>query len=238
MEKRKGAAKTAGRDKGGASLAFLKYQLKNSRGVVCGYAAIYILLIVFCVAIRLGNVDVPLSDKYDGCSLLAHICTCILGALPMVFLASEMIESRKHPYMLVYAFRWGRRDNLLCHLLSLAFPGALYILISVLYGEAYSEYEDLVGGVARNAAYHFAIVFALSAMVFLIAALTQNVLVSLLCVMAYAIVMLFMDIPDVWFNAIALGNSISADAAPRAAGWLIAGIVFNEIGLRIYSRTS
>lgn len=201
-----------------------------------GYVIIYLLLIIFCIGMRMGSEEIPLYDKYGGCVLPAHICTCILSAFPMLFLASEMIESEKHPYMLVYAFRWGRRDNVLCHLLSLVFPAVLFILIGILYWGVNDYNADAVGGLGRNGAYHLTAVFVLSALAFLIAMLTRNMLVSLLCVLAYTIVMLFMDVSESWFNVIALGDSIAFETIPWMISWLIAGVIFNETGLWIYRK--
>lgn len=220
----------------GISFSFLKYQLKNSRGVVWGYIIIYLLLIILSIVIRLGSEEVSLYDKVGYCSIPIHICTCILSAFPMMFLASEIIENDKHPYMFVYAFRWDRRDNLYCYLMSLIFPAVVYILLGILYRGAYNDGVYDKGGLARNAVYHLAIVFVLNALAFLVAMLTRKVLISLICVLAYTIVMLFMDVSDVWFNVIALGNSIAVEAIPRMISWLLAGVIINEIGMWIYHK--
>lgn len=215
------------------SMSFLKFQLKNNRGVVIGYVIIFTLLIILSFGIRFGSDVVTIYDKQEGVFLPTHIITCILGFFPMLFLSSEIIECKTHSYIMVYKFRWGVRDVFFCHLLSLLLPAALQIIIAILYRDAYDFNEDAYGGGWRNALYHLVIVFVLCSMSILIAVIVKHVLTSLFCMLIYITIMLFMDVSNKWFNVIALGNMISKEAIPSMISWIIVGFLFNGIALWI-----
>lgn len=113
------------------SRLILKIQLKNNRKMLLAYGILYLIAVITVIVLSIGPDEVSAWYKYMNCVGMAHIWVCVLSFFPALYCVSEMM-----PYLKVSRFRWGRRDLLLYHLVSLCLPAALYLIINLrFYGE-------------------------------------------------------------------------------------------------------
>lgn len=221
------------------SLGFLYFQMKNNRKVVIGYVVIYIILMVQLICLRIGtdNADM-LYDKYSACLGTINICSCILSPFPILFFTTEITESEKYPYIKLYKFRWGWRDNVICHIVSLICPFILFLLLNCLYQDViYADDIIMRPGVLWFCTMEYLVViFVLSSFAFLLTRLAKNVMMSLVIVMSYTIIMLFMDFLPDWVNVTAVVQTLAWDWMFLALRWLIIGLLLNGTGLLILKR--
>lgn len=213
---------------------FIKTHLKNHKGIVFIYCLIYVLLILFSIAYFRMNFVEEVIHKYFDCLDVVHIVVCILGAFPMVFLAREVFERRKYPYVTLYSYNWARIDNLLTHMLSLIFPAILFGIITGLYRNTELEAFYYKGMLLDNMLQHIVLIFFLASLGFCMGVLLQSYSMAMLIVLGYILIMQYMGLPSVIANMITL--DYGANWRFGTGMTFCIGIVLNELGMLMLDR--
>ncbi len=214
------------------SLVFWNVQLKNNQKMMLAYGILYIIAAITIIVLSIGAEEVSAWYKYMNCVGMAHIWGCVLSFVPALYCASEIINRKRHSYIRLSRFRWGRKDLLLCNLISMCLPLGLSLIINVRFYQDRTLEEDIAWCYWRLPAANLVVIFVLTALAVLLGIITKNRMLPFMAVLAYIFVMLFTMSVPISVNVIVLGEYMGDDWWLQMLKWGIIGVGLSEASIR------
>ena len=216
-------------------MKYFKFQIKNQRGGMYAYVAVYLILLVVAICLRIvggddGQTIRALSTLSD---YIARICMLVLAPIPVLILAAEVIERKNHPHLRVYGLRWGMKATIISLGFSIVAPAIYWLWSTLLFRKGLQWHIEntfaTLGSHWLGLLEYLILMFVLAAIAFFVGVYTGSVLLALVITLFYTLIVEFFGFEvfgrSFWqFRVTFVTNGAGPDWWHYALYWFLIGV--------------